>query len=154
MARRDKAILQIEKLFKQITSPAQMRFLGNETVKVIQDRTRNQYQGVPKQLGNRRKLKKVTLDYSKWRRKQKNRHPDSAKGRKCNLTFTGKMLDELKVIKATKTAVHIGWDDDENNAKAKGQAEQGRAFLNLGSTEVNELVETYETMIDGMIKKV
>jgi hypothetical protein len=144
---------KVKKAFNKINEPSQMRWLGNETIKVIKHRTRGMGKGVKRPFGNRRTLKPVTLGYSRWRRKQK-RHPDAAKGRKSNLTFSGEMLDKLVVIKAQKKNLIIGWKDRKNAAKAEHQAEAGRPFLNLAKPEVNYLLKELDALLERQLKKI
>ena len=143
---------KLAKLIHKVTTVKNMKLLGQETVEIIVDRTRNEGKGVKNQFGNKKTLKPVTANYAKWRRSQK-RHPKAAKGRKSNLTFSGNMLDSLKVIKATKQAFNIGWSDQENRAKAAGQSAQGREFIRLGKAEVNKLIKFVSDLLNKEIRK-
>jgi hypothetical protein len=144
----------LTKLFSSIESKKEMIALGNDSIDIIVDRTRGDYKGVANVGGNRKTLKEVTKKYAEWRRKQKVRHPDGAKGRRSNLTFTGEMLDKLSVVKASKSNVTIGHKDKKNAAKTEGQEAQGRPYLYLGRSEIAALLKLYDKTVSRYARKV
>jgi len=144
----------LKKTLFKITNAKQMKKLGMLTIGLIHDRTRNQGKGVTKPEGNRRKLKKVTQKYSEWRSKQPDLHPKAAKGTDSNLTFTGDMLDNMIVEKATKNGFKIGHSTEEDADKTVHQHAAGRKYLFLGKVEVKQLRDKYDEIVRGIVKKV
>jgi hypothetical protein len=140
-------------LFK-ISSKAQMTQLGNLTIGLIHDRTRNKGLGVKKPEGNRTKLKKVSKKYAEWRSKQPDLHPSAASGTASNLTFTGDMLDNLVVKTATKSRLEIGHLKDKDAKKAIAQHAAGRQFLFLGKVEVRQLLDKFNEVVNKISKTI
>lgn len=155
----DKFNSKLKKTLFKITSKKQMEKLGNITIGLIHDRTRNKGQGVKTPNGYVKKLKKVSPSYAKWRANQKNKHSDSAVGNDSNLTFTGEMLDSLQVVKATKSKLKIaptGKDENgvSNQGKSDYQHSEGRSYLYLGKKEVKQLFDKFEDELGKITSKI
>ena len=132
---------RFKKLTQNIESSSQMKKLGGFIIKTIRERTRGDGKGVKRPDGNRRKLKEVSKRYALWREKQSDKSVEAAKGRDSNLTFSGKMLDNLIIKKATKTELFIGFRGKLNEDKAQAQHDMGRAFMFLGKVEQRNAAE-------------
>lgn len=126
---------------------------GKLVVDLVVARTRYKGQGVAENGGRARKLKSVSAKYAK-RRQNMERHPDAANGRKSNLTLTGEMLDSLTVIKSRNKSVEVGWNDKDEAAKARGNEDRGRPFLNLTTSEVNIISKQLDKKLSKEAKKI
>ena len=140
-------------LFK-ITSRKQMEQLGNLTIGLIHDRTRNSGKGVGKPNGNRTTLKKVSKKYAKWRETFKDKHPKAASGLKSNLTLTGDMLDDMQLIDLSKSKFEIGYGDSDNQDKSDYQHAKGRRFLFLGRAELKQLALEFDKQVRKITSKI
>lgn len=145
---------EMDKFFKKITHSSQMKKLGNEAIDIIVKRTRGKMQSVNKPLGRTYKLKKVTAKYAKQRQKIKNRLRSAARGRDCNLTLRGTMLNNLTVLSARKRSLVIGHRGRKNQIKTAAHHAKGRPFLFLALKEVRELMTYYDKFIGKQAKKV
>jgi len=131
---------QLAKALDKVVTKKNMKLIGNKTIEIIVDRTRGEGKGVKNQFGYRKTLKKVSPKYAIWRQSQA-RHPDAANGMDSNLTFSGEMLDRLKLTKLTKDFFNIGWSDKKNQDKARNQSAQGREFIRLAKSEVTTIIK-------------
>lgn len=132
----------------RINSTRDRKEVGFFIISTIRDRTRKKGKGVARAGGRVRTLKPVTKQYAKWRKKQK-RHPQAASGRKSNLTFSGKMLNDLIVKRATKTQLLIGFRTQLSEDKAEWQSDQGRPFMFLSRGEIQKTTEFIKDKILG-----
>lgn len=139
---------RIKKLVDRIESSKERKRLGGFIIKTIRDRTRKKGQGVARPGGRARRLKPVTAQYAKWRVRQR-RHPEAATGRKSNLTFSGRMLNDLIVKRSTKSQLLIGFRTQKSEDKADGQADQGRKFMFLSR---GELVKTTDFIKEQILR--
>jgi len=155
MAKKSKAIKDLERLLKKITSARSLRSIGQMSIKIVKDRTREKGQGVDKPGGRLKTLKAVTPEYAKQREKTR-RHPKAAKGRRSNLTRTGALINKLKIVKIDKNKhlLFIGWKDLENQMKAVGQEAQGRPFLYLSASEAVKVRNDFNKLVDELARKV
>ena len=126
---------RFEQLQKNLNSANDRKALGKFVIDTIVERTRGKGKGVNSPGGAQVKLRKVT---KKWadRRKKFSRHPKAATGTNSNLTFQGTLLDQLALLKATKSEIIIGYRSSKQEKKAEGQAAQGRKFLFLSRGEI------------------
>lgn len=143
----------MKKAIAKSLNKGSMQDLGELVVDTIVARTRYKGQGVDKSGGRADKLDRVSDKYAAWRKKQK-RHPDAAKGKKSNLTFSGDMLDSVAVTSAKQRTFEVGFNDDDEAKKAKGNAERGRPFLHLTGREINLITKELNTKIKQNVKKV
>ncbi len=163
MARKttDQLKRDIKKMFKKMTSDDEMERLGARIVQIIKHRTRYKGQGVGKPFGNRSKINDVSDDYARWRRKpnkawlaDNKKHSKAARGKASNLTLTGAMLDELKVVDVAKDGVLIGWDNPKIANQAAHVTEAGRPFMNLGRAEIELLLKDFDKRIKQFVKNI
>jgi hypothetical protein len=121
-----------------------MRSLGLQTVDIIVERTRKGF-GVKRVGGNRRKLKPLSKRYIEFRRRNRDKLGKAGRITKSNLTFTGQMLDSVKILKSTPGGFEVGPSGSRSDRKrnadvARWVTEQGRPFMNLGRKEIGSLV--------------
>jgi len=130
--------------------------MGLVAIDLIVDRTRKG-KGVKKTGGNRVKLKALSKAYIKYRKTQKLHSTTSP--RKSNLTFTGQMLESVKILKSTKdSAFSIGpsgrrKDGKRNADVSRWVTEKGRPFMNLGKVEIRELHRILEARLKERVRK-
>lgn len=120
--------------------------IGFFVIKTVKDRTRKQGQGVRTPNGRKERLKKVSEQWAK-RRKKESRHPEAATGRASNLTFKGQLLDGMIVKRANSDGIFIGFKRVQDEKKAEGQAEQGRIFMNLSRSEIRSTSDFIKSQI-------
>ena len=121
-----------------------------------------------------KKLRNVSPDYAdyrddlrsgikagkKLRGKKKRKGPrakissDAPKGRDCNLTLTGRMLDTMRPIKITKGQAEIGWSIEREKKKAGYAVDGDRAFLNLSNGEIDQLSKHLDKRLSKEAKKI
>lgn len=137
---------QLEYAIAEVTSISSMKEIGDTLTEEIYRRTKLGY-GVQDSGGQQSKLKPLTDSYKK-QRKYKPLAPDTTLS-KSNLTQTGEMLDDLS-CKASDSKVTIGFNTDLSLKKAGWQVEQGRTFLNVTGTQINNL----KTLIKNKLKEI
>jgi hypothetical protein len=165
---------EAKKLLDKVTSPRMMREIAVKSVEIVRDRTRKGGKGVPSNGATPRKLHDVSPDYAdyrddlrsgvaagkKSRGKKKRKGPrakiskDAPKGRDCNLTLTGRMLDTLRPIKVTKGQAEIGWSIEREKKKAGYAVDGDRAFLNLSNKEIDQLSKHVDKKLSIEAKKI
>lgn len=146
---------EIEDAVKTTTGPRMMMRLGNEAIKRIQTRTRLG-RGVAYGSGERPKstpLKPLSEAYREYRtrvrkadgqrKKRISLSPLTSPG-KSNLTFTGQMLSNIKLIEAKQGYFELGIvgereDGLTNEEVAEFVAKGGREFFDLTEPEVEGL---------------
>lgn len=141
---------RFNKLIKNTKDAKALKQLGFYVIKTIKHRTRTLGKGVAKPGGNRRTLKKVSLE---WAIKRATLSPSSeaASGRASNLTFKGTMLDSMIIRKASQGELFIGFKNSEEEAKAEGNEARGRPFMNLGRVEIRNASQFYKEKILGSV---
>lgn len=153
-----KAVL--DKLRKTIgeesVKPEHLKALGDEAVRLITVRTRLGY-GVDTPGAERQKLKPLSDAYIEMRRKSRGKLSGMTAPARSNLTFTGQMLESLKVI-AKRFSVSIepsGQRDDgiSNQDVAQSVTRFGRPFISLSRLEIKQLKRFYETMTGKLLRK-
>ena len=144
----DTRVLQrkIKRLTDRIESSRDRKAVGGFIIQTIRNRTRKRGKGVARAGGRERTLRPVSEGYAKWRVTQR-RHPQAATGRKSNLTFTGRMLDDLIVKRSTKKQLLIGFRTQFSEDKAEWQSEQGRPFMFLSRGEIQATIDFIKEQI-------
>lgn len=78
---------------------------------------------------------------------------------KSNLTFTGTMLDSMKIKSITKNKVTVGPSDEKHNQDkisnsdlAEHHAENGRPFNTLSNNEISGITSFIEDIIRRVLK--
>lgn len=132
-----------------------LKQMGLASIDIIVARTRRGF-GVKKTGGNRRKLKRLSKPYIKMRSKAKLHKTTSPK--KSNLTFTGQMLESVKILRSTDdSSFSIGPSgrrrDGKSNADVSRWVSGVRPFMNLGRSEITSLRGFLEKQLRDRIKK-
>lgn len=151
-----KILKKITDSFKDAVNPRTLKDLANEAIRLIVVRTRLGY-GVKRELGSRAKLKSLSDRYVSYRLKNPRKLSTLTTARRSNLTFSGQMLDSMKVIRSQRGQVVIGpsgrRNDGHNNADiARWVTEQGRPFNNLSELEFNQLLRFYRRQFGDLLK--
>ena len=146
---------RLEKQFGLIVTKPVMKKLGIFLVGDMQKRIRLGY-GVPKQEGKRKSLKSMkphTLQYTKFRQKNRSELDPTTSPRKQNLTFTGQLVRDLR-SKATKSNFKIMHStskrDDEsisNRQLSQFVQDKGRIYMNVSDLEFKRLTRFYQNKI-------
>jgi hypothetical protein len=131
--------------------PEELQKLGDETIKMIQVRTRLGY-GVDKVGAQRKKLKPLSEAYIEMRRKNK-KLSSFTNARRSNLTLYGYMLESLSVV-IRKRAILIEPtgarpDGESNQGVAQSVTRSGRPFISLSDLEIKKLKRFYQNEILG-----
>jgi hypothetical protein len=141
---------ELKKRFDQLIDNTRdsdaLKQLGFFVIKTIRHRTRKLGKGVARPGGVRRTLKPVSLDWA-IRRATLSKSPEAATGRKSNLTFKGTMLDSMVIKKASRGQLFIGFKNAREEAKAEGNTDRGRPFMNLGKVEIRNASQFYKEKI-------
>ena len=156
---------KIEKLLGESVSAKLMRPVAQELAKIIVKRTRLGY-GVSSNLAEKSKLRasgpggKFTPKYllRRIRARSKGELASTTSPNKLNLTFTGQLLESVKVIKADNGQIIIGpsgrRDDGHTNEQiAKYNADAGRIFLNVSRLEFQQILRFYRREFTDLRKK-
>lgn len=155
-----KVIKRMNGLFRGRNKQTQKKLLksmGLETIDIIVTRTRRGF-GVKRTGGNRRKLKKLSPGYIKHRQRNRNLLSRFTSPGKSNLTFTGQMLESVKIIKANDSEFILGPSGRRSDGKRNADVgrwvtEQGRPFMNLGRKEITDLQKFVREEMQNRIKK-
>lgn len=146
--------LAIEKAIKRSLSPTQMRKLGKLAIKIIQQRTRRGF-GVKKSGAPRRRLKPLSREYIRRRRRARLSRFTSAK--KSNLTFSGQLLSLMRATVKKPGSVTINFDkrrrDGRKNSEIAEAVSKERPFNNLSKVEIRALVESYDRTLQRTLDK-
>jgi hypothetical protein len=147
---------RLEKQFGIIVTKPVMTKLGNFLVGDMQKRVRLGY-GVPRQEGKRKSLKSMkphTLAYTKFRQKKRSELDPTTSPRKQNLTFTGQLIRDLRVVKATKSNFLIGHSTSKrsgekisNRQLSEFVQDKGRIYMNVSALEFKRLTRFYQNKI-------
>lgn len=167
--------LQLNKFFSTLQSvvkaavkPLQMRYLANETIKIVVKRTKLGY-GVLDNGGERDNFDALSTKYIRKRknlRSQNKKHARrghhsalvldaSTNPEKSNLTFTGQMLRSLayEVKDGEITIKPEGTRDDglRNYDVAQWCSEKGRTFNRMSRAEENQVFRIYRKRFGDLL---
>jgi len=140
----------------EATKPAVVKSLAEISIKIIVKRTRLGY-GVDSFLGTKKKLNALSERYVERRRKSKLSPLTSPK--KSNLTFTGQMLDSVKILETKQKGIIIGPSGQRSNSEQTNaeimayNEERGRVFLNLSDLEYAQVFREYRRTFGDLLKK-
>lgn len=161
----DKAVAKIKTICKDGISTKELRALAEESIVIVQRRARLGY-GSPTTAGGQRfAFPGLSQSYVEFRSKGRGAEwlSDTTTPRKSNVTFTGQMLESIKVVSLSAGKVSIaptGTRSDPfsrrglTNAQVASYLEQqGRPFLNLTKPEVSQLVRFYRTRFGDLVKR-
>lgn len=144
---------RLAKLIDDVGDAQVMDKVAKEGAKTVRKRTRRGF-GVKETGGPSSKLTKLSDPYKKSRRRLKKQGnlSDETTPARSNLTTSGKMLDNIKGEGKDREA-RIYIDGQENNRKARQQAEAGREFMNLNRAEIKDAIDILEEEINKDIRK-
>lgn len=150
----ERFISRLEKTVKDAASAPQCKALGEEAIRLIVKRTRLGY-GVTTQ-GIKQPLKKLSPGYIKFRKKQN--LSEFTTPSRSNLTFTGQLLDSMRVMFVSQGRVVVGPKGLRNskltNEKlAEYVAKAGRPFNNLSEQEESQLVRYYRRLFGDLVDR-
>jgi len=162
------AAQQLDRIFKQINDEVdnlgrsrRLRELGSFAAELIRKRTRKGF-GVARPGGNRRKLKRLARSTIEYRTRYKKLLSSKTSPRKSNLTFTGQLLDSIK-LKVTKGRVTIGprgrrrdifgRSSRTTNEQVAVFVSKDRPFMSLGKVEQGKLVDFYASTFERMLTR-
>ena len=152
---------QMERVLDDVASPASMREIGTDAAERIRKRTRLG-KGVEVDGGDASPLKALSDQYKKSR---KNSRGSKGLGKlsqfttpgKSNLTFTGQLLDSIRVISQGAASVVIGLYGGRRgggtNKEIGGYVSEDRPFLHLSKAELEGMKRTIRQRIDAALKR-
>jgi hypothetical protein len=149
---------------KEISNKKNMQLYANFVIRMIQKRTRNGY-GVKKTGENATRLaplRPATIDYRT--RYRSDLHSETSPG-KSNLTFSGRMLDSIRLKSISRNKIVIGPSGNARKGgltneklaailERRGKNRKARPFLNLSRSEITKLNKTFELTLDKVFKNI
>jgi len=156
----EKFTKEIKKVIGLSTSRKNLTRYGNIAVKRIQARTSKGF-GVARtgKIGQRKKGLKALATSTVNRRKRSKLHSSTSPG-KSNLTFTGQLLESLKVkkINPRKGSLVISPEgrrrDGLANFEVAGFADEGgRPFIGLTREDLNIIRKEYQSTFSKLVRR-
>ena len=149
--------------FNSATNTVQMRALGQQAIKKIVRRTRLGY-GVDEKGDKKFKLEPLRPMTIANRLRNKRRLHGQTRPKRSNLTFTGQMLNSMKVKRASHGVVAVGpkgsrreggiTNPDLAELHANGTTRmKPRPFNNLSRLERRQLVRWYRKRFGDLVKR-
>lgn len=150
-----KVFQNIEKAINDAVKAKELRPLAEYAIDLIVKRTRLGY-GVNRQFGSKVKLKKLSERYIEQR--ERSRLSGLTRPGTSNLTFTGQLLDSLRIISQSGSSIKIGpqgrrKDGLGNDEVAAYQEEQGRIFNRVSKLEYQQLLRFYRRTFGDLLKR-
>jgi phage gpG-like protein len=155
-------VKSVEKTIDESLSRKQLTILGKATLTIIYKRTKKGI-GVRKtgSIGKSPKKLKPLADSTIARRKAFKRLSSTTSPGKSNLTFTGQLLDSLKVkkISARKKSFVISPEGKRRGGSianfevAEFVDENGRPFLGLTKDDVKDITKLYQSSFAKLVRK-
>lgn len=133
--------------------------VGRIAARLIKRRTRNGF-GVSQPGANAERLKRLSQAYVSFRSNSRDLSSETTPG-KSNLTFTGVLLNSLRVVKADSQKREVTVDASRrrrrggltNEKVAEFVSEQGREFLNLSRREITQVTRSFNRSYREQFKK-
>jgi len=155
---------RLEKQFSVIPSKKSMTMLGNFAVIGMQKRVRLGF-GSTKELGPKKSLKSLrdhSPAYKAYRKRYQSDLDSTTSARKQNLTFTGQLVRDIQLLKATKNNFKIGHstsarngDNFSNRKLSKWVQVAGRTYMDITNLEYKRLLRFYQnTIIKPALSKI
>jgi hypothetical protein len=144
---------KLDKALANVLNKETFDGIGKITSQSIKNRTRLG-KGVSQSEGSLEQLKPLADSTKKIRtsKKKSGKLSSQTAPAKSNLTETGQMLDSIK-YQSSATEVRIYIEGSDNQKKATDQANQGRKFMNLSKSEVNEVLRFLQNKIKDSFNK-
>lgn len=147
---------------KEVSSQRAMKEYGKMAVKLIRARTRRGF-GVIKTGANATRLARLAESTVEKRKRFPGLSSQTTPG-KSNLTFTGQLLDSLRVKSVTNQTVIIGADRRRRKGgltneelsgiqQTRGRNRPARVFLNLSTNELKALTREFSFSFSKALKK-
>lgn len=135
-----------------------MEELGNQAIALIRKRTRLGYGSKNNQRVKLDPLAATTVA-RRTLFKRRGILSSETSPKRSNLTATGQLLDSLKIIKITSRVATIGADGSRieggsNDKVAKHVTDNGRPFLELTTSESNQLAKIAEAALDKALRRI
>ncbi len=168
---------KVKKLIKEFSSQSNMQKIGSYAAERIKVRTRLG-RGVEKDGAQPKPLKKLSNSYRDQRKgkvafytvgtgpnrivvpyepTKKPKLSSATSATKSNLTFSGKLLDSIAVIKKTASSVFLGFKENRNDKNTNKEiaefVSKERPFFHLSAPEKNGLKKFIQELLNGIIKK-
>lgn len=159
----NKFVRELQKTIDASLSRKELKRLGDAALIIIYNRTKKGI-GVRKtsQVGGaQQKLKKLADSTKKYRQRYKEKLHPTTSPRKSNLTFSGQLLDSLKVkkISARKKSFVISPEGKRKGSSlanfevAEFVDQNGRPFLGLSNKDLKEVVKLYQSSFAKLVRK-
>jgi hypothetical protein len=152
----DRFTTKLQKQFGKIVTTTSMQMLGAEQVRQMKIRVRLGY-GVRKELGKReafKSLKHHSPSYTRYRELNSDQLDPETSPKMQNLTFTGQLVRDIRVIKYRKDSFVLGHSDKKrdgdsfsNKKLSKWVQEQGRPYMYVTDLEYKKLLRFYQNNI-------
>lgn len=140
-----------EKALNEMTSKKNLRIVGEEAKSLIQKRTR--LGGSVKQnLGTRSRLKPLSEDYKKTRKRKRSDLDRTTSPARSNLTYSGQMLREIGV-KIRNGSILLRFIHPFAKQKAKWVQDQGREFFFISKPEFRQLQNLMRKRVSKVLNK-
>ena len=154
-------VKNFQKDIKRALSKKEVGQICAFAVDLIVKRTRRGF-GVKQSGGNVTRLKALSSSYIKARQSARSRLSRFTSPSKSNLTFTGQMLSSISVVKTKQSrgqvACTIGASpnrrrDGKTNEEIAALVSIDRPFLNLGKTELKEVIKVFQDRLTKSLKR-
>ncbi len=145
---------KIAKKIKKASSPEVMEAVGNLAAQRIRLRTRlgHGVKGNGQAKQPLKTMRKHSKRYADWRANNPFELSGDTAPKKHNLTLTGDMLDDIKVIKITPRRVELGFDDSFSELKATVNQARGWRFMYLSDVEIKAVYNFYRREVAKLVK--
>ena len=153
----EKFVNDIQKTICLSVSRKNLTRYGNLAIKRIQARTLkgSGVQQTGQLFGRAKKLKPLSASYKKQRRRNSSKLSSHATPNKSNLTFTGQMLESLKLTKINTRngSFKIEPKGKRNKDVAGFVDEGGRSFLGLTTGDVTAIRKEYQSTFSKLVRR-
>lgn len=131
--------------------------LGEAMLEKIRARTAR---GVGMKFSSKRGTPVKLKAYSKQYKESEEFEAHGKSPSKVNMNLTGTMMDTMDIVKQTGNKITLGWDEDEENAKAfnhntpksKEAPLPQRPFFGLNKSELKEIAKDFKKDIKSIVK--
>ena len=153
----EKFVKNIRKTIGLTVTRKNLTRYGNIAIKRIQARTRKGFgvQATGQLSGRAKKLKALSASYKTQRKRNSSKLHSTATPGKSNLTFTGQMLESLKLTKINTRngSFQIQPKGKRNKDVAGFVDEGGRPFLGLTKGDVSAIKKEYESTFSKLVRR-
>ena len=151
---------RVEREVKSSVNKRVLTELGRLAIKLIQKRTRRGL-GLVENGRRPKKFRGLTEAYIAQRRRSKDLNRRLTSPAKSNLTFTGALVDSIRIVSLNENTKTIEIDANKRRRKggvtneqiAEWLADDGREFLNLSAREQREIVDQFNRSFRTQFEK-